>query len=50
MSTRRPQTPRGKNNDDDNVIITIRKIYWKMETIILTVSVRNEVQHQTFLR
>ena len=49
MSTRRPQTPREKNDDDD-VIITIRNIYWKIDTIILMVSVINEVQHQIFLR
>ena len=50
-STRRPQTPRGKNNDDDDyVIITIRKIHWKTETIIFMVSAKNEVQHQMFLR
>ena len=51
MSTRRPQTPRGKKNDDDDyVIITIRKIHWKTETITFMVSAKNEVQHQIYLR
>ena len=50
MSTRRPQTPRGKNNDDDGYVIIIRKIHWKTETITFMVSAKNEVQHQIYLR
>ena len=51
MLTRRPQTPREKNNDNDDACNnSIRKMYWKIETIILMVSVINEVQHQIFLR
>ena len=39
MLTRRPQTPREKNNDNDDACNnSIRKIYWKIETIILMVS------------
>ena len=48
MSTRHPQ--REKNNDDDDVIIAIRKIHWKTEIIIFMVSAKNEVQDQICLR